>query len=802
MSNYGCCAKKCLLGTSLALFLMNSHIFAFDLPTQFDLRDYNGENFVTSVKSQSGGTCWTHGAMAAIEGNLLMTGAWTNAGESGEPNLAEYHLDWWNGFNQNNNDDTEPPTGGGLVVHEGGDYRVTSAYLSRGEGAVRDIDGQIFATPPSRFDPSYHYFYIPHIEWYTANPDLSNIDLIKQKIMEYGVMGTCMYYSDLFIDASYNHYQPPSDANDPNHAISIVGWDDTRVTQGPLPGAWLCKNSWGSGWGYDGYFWISYYDKHACKHPEMGAISFYGVEPIHYDRIYYHDYHGWRNTKVDINEAFNKFIAQGHEYGSERVKAVSFYTAAENVDYTVTIYDRFESGALSDQLATKTGFIEHTGFHTVPLDLPVEITNGDDFYIYVYLSNGGHPFDETSDVPVLLGARYRTIVESKSGPDQSYFYDGISWQDFYNENSTGNFCIKALSEFEANLDINLPDGIPEYLEPGQETMINIEIIDGARAYLEGSGQIYYRFDDGIYYSAPITNISGDLYSAALPAAQCGDIPSYYFAAECDDAIMVYCPIDAPTSTFSGKVGEKISVIEDNFETDNGWTTGYNSATAGFWQRGVPVDDDAWAYDPAADGDGSGQCWLTQNEMGNTDLDNGSVTLVSPVLDMSEGGNISYYYYLFLTSTEGNVDRIQVEIDNGSNNWTEIASHAADGGSLWHFHSISRSEMEIAGVVFNSTMRVRFTAYDLYPQSVVEAGIDGFEISFDQCNDPYLCGDINNDEMVDILDIVYLINYRYKVGPAPVSMNDADVNHDGNVDILDIVYLINFKYKAGPEPDCL
>ncbi len=66
---------------------------------------------------------------------------------------------------------------------------------------------------------------------------------------------------------------------------------------------------------------------------------------------------------------------------------------------------------------------------------------------------------------------------------------------------------------------------------------------------------------------------------------------------------------------------------------------------------------------------------------------------------------------------------------------------------------------------------------------------------------FVCGDTNDDEIVNILDILYLIDYKFKDGPEPKPMLAADVNGDGLVNILDIIYLIDYKFKGGPEPNC-
>ncbi|MCK7520703.1 MAG: lectin like domain-containing protein [Ignavibacteriales bacterium] len=156
--------------------------------------------------------------------------------------------------------------------------------------------------------------------------------------------------------------QPPTSTLDPNHAVSIVGWDDNKVTQAPQPGAWIVKNSWGAGWGLSGYFWISYYDKHCGKNIEMGAdqhLKMLNLSSMIIS-IFTITTDGEQPKKIAMKDSMLLLPDQ-----MNTLMAVSFFTAADSVDYTIKIYDTFQGGQLQNELHSQTGYQQYKGFHTV-----------------------------------------------------------------------------------------------------------------------------------------------------------------------------------------------------------------------------------------------------------------------------------------------------------------------------------------------------------------------------------------------------------------------------------------------------
>ncbi len=658
--------KYCFFLLLLSFALLNA-----DPPSYYDLRNVGGVSYVTSVKNQQGGTCWTHGAMASIEGNLMITGIWTAAGDTGEPNLAEYHLDWWNGFNQWNNDDLDPPTGSGLTVHEGGDYMVTTAYLSRGEGAVRDIDGQSYSSAPPRRLSTYRYYYPRQVWWLTAGENLENINAIKEAVMTYGVMGTCMSYSSSYM-SNYIHYQPPTSTDLPNHAVAIVGWDDSKATQAPLPGAWLCKNSWGSSWGLSGYFWISYYDKFSCQEPQMGAVSFQQVEMMRYDTIYYHDYHGWRDTKTDCSEAFNVFVAKG----DQMIQSASFFAAEDSAQYTVRIYSGFNGSQLTGMLDEETGVCERKGFYTVDFDSAPSFNAGDTFYLYLYLSQGGQPYDRTSDVPVLLGASYRTIVQSTAHPGESYYKEGSLWNDLYNWSGnpypqTGNFCIKACA-VDAGLKVS-PEG--DGRSQGQQGgPFNPDQFEYEITY-RGSDQVDYSVS--LVNSAPWLTLSGPL-TGSLSSSDTVEITFSINSNANSLGLGAYSATVQFQNTTNQLgtterdiillVGSNQTVYFWSLDTNPGWSCDPQ------WAFGVPAGQGGEHGNPDPASGNTGSNVFGYNLNGDYTNNMAEKYLTTGAIDLSGLYNTELKFYRWLGVEQSSYDHASIQVKAGNGSWMTIWSN--------------------------------------------------------------------------------------------------------------------------------
>ena len=344
----------------------------------------------------------------------------------------------------------------------------------------------------------------------------------------------------------------------------------------------------------------------------------------------------------------------------------------------------------------------------------------------------------------------------------------------------------------ASLTFTYPDGRPDIVDPEGGTTIRVVISGDFNPPVEGSGKFFYSAG-GDFIEGPMEVNAPNDYTAVLPALKCGTQVSYYFSAEAENGDVSYDPLSAPENAYVGQVSSGfLTLFVDDFETDQGWTvTNSEDLGTGSWERGVPLGNGDNG-DPETDADGSGQCFVTGLAPGinggNNDVDDGTTVLTSPLLDASDPQTqLSYHrWYANRIGNHSGDDVFVVEVsDDGGLNWTVLESIGPDGPEVrgdWF-----RKEFliaEVPGITNTDQFRVRFVASDLNIGSIVEAGIDAFEIGRFFCEGADCPADLDGDGAVGPADLAELLGAW-----GPCEACPADLDGDGLVGAPDLAELL-------------
>lgn len=465
-----------------SLFVYKS-LFNGTLPARYNLAE-NG--FVTDVKNQQdSGNCWAFAALASLETCVLKASNKTfNFSVENMKNLIEMYSAY----------------GWKMETNEGGYNGMPMGYLASWLGPVNatldPFDDKGTLSP--LLDSEMH---IQNIYVLPARTSYTDNDAIKEAILKYGGLYASYYHSAGYLNSKTNAYYDPYTGNG-NHAITVVGWDDNYsknnfYTAPAGDGAFIVKNSWGSSWGDNGYFYISYYDRVLfAVNKDNQAFTYILNDTVRYTKNYQYDVAGMTDYLITGKKTVwyqNIYNATGNEV----IAAVSTFFNT-TVDYEISIY-------VNDVLQlTQNGRHEGSGYYTIPLKEYVPVAVGDIFKIVVKLAN---PQNGYAAVPI---SEQLSTTRCYYAPGVSYFSnDGKKWTDLYDYSASAYShtynsqvaCLKAFTITDIqNTTVTLNNIAPKV----QEFSEIIATVTDAKGKMAKIGEVIFSIN-GTNYTAGVVD---------------------------------------------------------------------------------------------------------------------------------------------------------------------------------------------------------------------------------------------------------------------------------------------------------